>query len=112
MRKNLVLTCKNYRKILVEFEDLVIYWGVYQLIDDCNYWSGFFNLNMDCQFVGFVGTFCYRGIYFDIDTSEDKVTLRQNDKFIEAVADSDCIDIIHKHFENNYEFQMKCRYGR
>lgn len=112
MRENFILTRENYKEILTDFEGLVIDKGVYQLINDCNYWSGLFNLNMNCQFVGFVGTFCYRGIYFDVDTSEDKVTLRQNDKFIEAVADSDCIDVIHKHFENNYEFQMKCRYGR
>ncbi|OLR61633.1 hypothetical protein [Peptoniphilus porci] len=112
MKGKFILTCKNYKEILTDFEILVIDKGVYQLIDDCNYWSGLFNLNMDCQFTSFVGTFCYRGVYFDIDTSEDKVILRQNDKFIEAVADSDCIDIIYEHFKSNYEFQMKWKNGR
>lgn len=104
-----ILTENNYKVLTTKLTRLIKQNGFAWLVEHCDLEDGYYKVDRNKNYKGYVGRILYKGVYYYFDTGSNDIVARQGNIKGEFLALSEIVDIISDYYEAEYKLKIGWR---
>lgn len=97
------LTENNYEELIIELRHAIKQNGFAWLMEHVELEDGYYKVDREKKYRGYVGTVLFKGVHYDFDTDSNDIVARQGNIKGEFSVSGDIIDIISDYYEAEYK---------
>ena len=97
------LTENNYEVLVIRLANLIKQNGFAWLMEHVELEDGYYKVDREKKYRGYVGTVLFKGVHYDFDTDSNDIVARQGNIKGEFSVSGDIIDMISDYYEAEYK---------